>query len=160
MFLVPQNQIQLESLKVMSCVSRGLDLILNPWPVSLSIDLYVKQPQECWDAGALGFVYSHVSLVTAALQVMSVGSSVSLKHVNCYLLFQSAATLQWNWLFPTVLLPGYTLIIWNSEVCAAQSVSAHISSKPTAMRPLTAIYGHHKELFSVGKMPTFVTQMV
>lgn len=47
MFLVPQNQIQLESLKVMSCVSRGLDLILNPWPVSLSIDLYVKQPQEC-----------------------------------------------------------------------------------------------------------------
>lgn len=76
------------------------------------------------------FVYSHISLVTAVLQVMSVGSSVSLKHVNCYLLFQSAATLQWNWLFPTVLLPGYTLIIWNSEVCVLHSLclpTSHLS---------------------------------
>lgn len=54
----------------------------------------------------------------------------------------------------------YAHYLEQRGLCAVQSVSAHISSKPTAMRPLTAIYGHHKELFSVGKMSTFVTQMV
>lgn len=38
-------------------------------------------------------------------------------------------------------------------LCAEQSVSAHISPKPTATRLLTAIYGRYKELFTVGKIP-------
>lgn len=42
----------------MSCVSCGLDLILNPWPVSLIIDFYVKQPQECRDSSVLGIYFS------------------------------------------------------------------------------------------------------